>query len=243
MASLRSPERAAPAWLRGPPFAHRGLHHRARGIPQNSRAAFQAAIDRGYGVELDVQLTADGVAVVFHDETLDDLTDLTGTVASRPWSDVGRARILGTEERIPSLERVLALIGGRIPVLVEIKNRGHAAGPLEDAAWGQLEDYAGPFAMLSYNPLTLAWFARHAPAAPRGLNTADTDWVPKPMELAIETGRPDFISHHIDSLSDARSQELRAAGYLLIVFTVRTAGQLRKARRLADNVIFEGVVP
>ena len=129
------------------PIAHRGFHHRDAGRPENSFAAFQAAIDRGYGIELDVQLSRDGVALVFHDYALDRLTGQTGAIRQRDADDLCQITLTGGRDTIPTLPQVLELIAGRVPLLVEIKDQdggmGTDIGPLEDAVAEALRDYVG----------------------------------------------------------------------------------------------------
>lgn len=212
-------------------------------MPENSLAAFAAAAAAGYGIELDVRLSADGVAMVFHDAKLERLTGLAGPMAARSRRELAGARLAGTDQPIPTLAEALDLVAGRVPVLVEVKNEADEAGPLEEAARSALEAYAGDYGVLAFNPLTLAWFRRQAPAVPRGLNTADTDWVPQPFAVARRVAEPDFISHHLDSLSAARAKAVRDDGLPLIVYTVRGPAERAKAEALADNYIFEGFRP
>ena len=160
--------RRAPDWLTDLPFAHRGLHDADAGVPEHTRAAFEAAIAAGYGIELDVRLSADGVVMVFHDVLLDRVTAATGRLANRNADELSRLSLSGCDETIPTLAEVLGLIGGRAPLLVEIKQLGRDVVPLASATRRTLADYGGPYAVQSFNPLTLAWFRRHAPEVCRG---------------------------------------------------------------------------
>jgi glycerophosphoryl diester phosphodiesterase len=236
-------------WLRHTPFAHRGLHDRSAGRPENSLAAFEAALAAGYGIELDVRLAADGVPVVFHDAGLERLTGLAGRVSSSSSARLAGARLGGSDQHIPRLEEALAVVRGRTPLLVEIKNPGHRAGALEASVWARLEAYAGPVAVLSFNPLALAWFRRRAPALARGQNLIARSsshrgrGAPAAARLARLLARPHFISHEIAGLSHRRSARIRSHGLPLVAWTVRDPREQAKALRYADNFMFEGYRP
>jgi len=139
------------------PFAHRGLHDTAQGIYENSRAAFVGAIEQGYGIELDVQMSRDGQAVVFHDDTLDRLTDHTGPVRALTAADLSGVTIGTSTDTIEPLADILAQIGGRVPILIEIKDQSltltETDGILERAVAQAVADYRGPAAVMSFNPM------------------------------------------------------------------------------------------
>lgn len=240
------------------PIAHRGFHHRDAGRPENSFAAFQAAIDRGYGIELDVQLSRDGVALVFHDYALDRLTGQTGAIRQRDADDLCQITLTGGSDTIPTLPQVLELIAGRVPLLVEIKDQDGAmgvnVGQLEDATAQILHRYAGPVAVMSFNPNSVQQMAIHAPQIPRGLVTCGytaQDW---PLLGAATRHRlrdiPDFdtvsasfISHDVVDLQAVRLLALKAQGTPILCWTVRSAEQETDARQVADNITFEGYLP
>ncbi|MCZ6524841.1 MAG: glycerophosphodiester phosphodiesterase family protein [Alphaproteobacteria bacterium] len=238
---------AALEWLCAMPFAHRGLHE--EGVPENSLAAFEAALRAGYGIELDVRLAADGVPVVFHDASLERLTGRAGPVSAFTSAELARFRLGDSDQRIPRLEEVLALVRGAAPLLVEIKNPRHRAGALEAAVWALLEGYPGPVAALSFNPITLAWFRRRAPALARGHNLSAPSSRQRggraraSARLARLLARPHFISHEITSLSHRRAARIRGHGLTLIAWTVRGESEQTKALRYADNFMFEGLRP
>lgn len=244
-----------PAFL-GPPIAHRGLHDAGRGRPENSRAAILAAAEAGYGVELDVQLSADGRAMVFHDHHLERLTVGEGPVRRMTAADLGRFRLAGTDERIPTLAEILEAVAGRVPILVEIKDQDGAMGPdvgaLERAVAADLEGYAGPAAVMSFNPHAAALCLRLMPDRAVGLVTcgyAAADWPILPEETRErlsalrDADHVAFISHDWRDLDRARIAELKAAGTPVLCWTIRSAGDEARARRIADNVTFEGYLP
>lgn len=245
------------------PLAHRGLHDLAAGRPENSAAAFRAAIAAGYGIELDLQLSADGVAMVFHDYTLDRLTAETGPVAARSAADLGRIALKGGNEGVPTLAQVLALVAGRVPLLIEIKDQSRQMGPLEprleEATAAALAGYAGPVAVMSFNPESVAHMARLAPGVARGLTTyafppADFPQIAAHPELEARrralAGIADydrvgavFISHDWKDLGAPRVAELKTAGAAVLCWTVRSPADEAIARRVAQNITFEGYLP
>lgn len=237
------------------PLAHRALHDLRNGRPENSRAAIQAAIDAGYGIEIDVQLSADGAAMVFHDDVLDRLTEQSGPVRDRSAVDLSQIALRGGDEGIPTLTEVLAQIAGRVPVLIEIKDQDGAMGPdvgaLEHAVAKAVAGYGGPCAVMSFNPHSVAQMQDLAPDVPRGLVTSAYDpeaWWPLP-EATCQRLRdiPDyarvgacFISHEAADLDRPRVAELKQAGATVLCWTIRSAAEEAQARRVADGITFEG---
>lgn len=138
-------------WLRERPIAHRGLH--GDGVPENSVAAFEAAVDAGYPVELDVRLTADAVPVVHHDESLERCCGLDATVAETERADLADLTLQGSDQCLPTLETALETVDGRVPLLVEVKNR-ERPGDVERATAAVLDEYDGAFAVQSFNPVS-----------------------------------------------------------------------------------------
>jgi glycerophosphoryl diester phosphodiesterase len=246
--------RLHPAFL-GPPLAHRAYHDLAAGRAENSRAAIRAAISAGYGIEIDVQLSADGVAMVFHDYLLERLTGRPGAVRHLSAADLAATRLIGGDEGIPTLAEVLALVAGRVPLLIEIKDQdgamGPDVGPLEAAVAADLATYRGPVAVMSFNPHSVAAFAAAAPDVARGLTScafSPEDWSPlSEPTLAALRGMPDidrigatFISHDASDLANPRVADLKARGMPVLCWTVRSPEAETQAREIADNVTFEG---
>jgi glycerophosphoryl diester phosphodiesterase len=237
------------------PLAHRALHDRAAGRPENSRAAVRAAVAAGYGIEIDVQMSADGQAMVFHDEDLDRLTAEHGPVKARTAAELGRIRLRDAEDGIPTLPEVLALIDGRVPLLIEIKDQtltmSETDGRLEAATAAALQSYAGPVAVMSFNPHAVASMARLAPQLPRGLTTSaydPEDWSPLPEATCIRLRAiPDydrtgasFLSHEAADLARPRVAELKAQGAAILCWTIRSPEAEVRAREVAQNITFEG---
>lgn len=249
--------RLDPAFL-GVPLAHRALHDVTDGRPENSRAAIRAAVAHGYGIEIDVQLSADGVAMVFHDYALDRLAEAQGPIRALDAATLGRTRLLGAQdETIPTLTDVLELVAGQVPLLIEIKDQDGAMGPnigqLEDATAAALEGYDGPVALMSFNPHAVARMADVCPDIPRGLTTSAYDPVEWPLSeqtCARLREIPDFdrvgasfISHEAPDLARPRVAEIKVQGANVLCWTIKSPEAEAEARAIAENVTFEGYLP
>jgi glycerophosphoryl diester phosphodiesterase len=237
------------------PIAHRALHDRAAGRVENSPSAIRAAVAAGYGIEIDLQLSADGQAMVFHDEDLDRLTDATGPVIARTAADLQTILLKDSPDTIPTLSQVLTLVAGRVPLLIEIKDQsltmGATDGRLEAATARALQGYPGPVAVMSFNPASVAHMARLAPGIPRGITTSaydPGDWAPLPADTCAQLRDiPDFgatgasfISHEAADLSRPRVAELKAQGAAVLCWTIRSPAAEAQARQVAHNITFEG---
>ena len=246
-------ERFGEAWdlLFHPPIAHRGLWA-PDAAPENSLGAFQAACVAGYAIELDVQITADGEAVVFHDDTLERMTGAEGRVRDHTAADLGLMRLADTDETIPTLLETLAAVGRRAMIHVELKTPYGEVGPLERRVHEVIADHAGPLCVIGFNPYSHAWFAEHYPGVLRGLDSYSYRRAP---HLAAEQrtafanleqvaiARPHFLALGMDMLPSARGQALREAGMPVIAWTVRSPEQWDSVKADCDNLIFEGFRP
>jgi glycerophosphoryl diester phosphodiesterase len=241
-----------PPCLRTTPIAHRALHDVARGVPENSRAAMLAAIEAGYAIEMDVQLSSDGVAMVFHDEALGRLTDATGLVADHSAADLCRIPLRHGEECIPTLAEILALVAGQVPLLIEVKDQtgvmGETDGRLEASLAAGLTGYRGDVAVMSFNPHAMARMADLAPHIARGLTTSaydPVDWAPLPAAICarlrdipdFDRVQATFISHEAADLARPRVAALATD---VLCWTIRSPEQEALAREIADNITFEG---
>jgi glycerophosphoryl diester phosphodiesterase len=240
------------AWdlLFHPPIAHRGLWS-PEGAPENSLAAFQAACEAGYGIELDVQLTADGEAVVFHDANLARMTGAEGRISDHTAADIAKLRLKGADETIPTLADALTLVGHRAMVHIEIKTPFGEVGPLERRVYEVLIDHNGPTCVIGFNPYSHAWFADHQPKVLRGLDS-HAYAASESRHLAPEVrkkyaqlehvslARPHFLALSLDMLPHPKATALRATGMPVVAWTVREPSQWEKVKPHCDNMIFEG---
>jgi glycerophosphoryl diester phosphodiesterase len=241
-----APDLARVAFLARQPYAHRGLHGSA--IIENSRAAFRAAIREGYGIELDVQAALGGEPFVFHDATLERLTREEGRVIDHQPHELDRITLRGTAETIPRLTEILELIGGKVPLLIEVKAKGPLVGGFCLSIRRTLEGYRGPVAVMSFNPEIGHWFAHHAPRIVRGLvvteeNDGETrlgrskgEWQ---RHASLWRAQPDFLAYDVRDLPSRFAGAQRERGLPVLVWTVRNAAQERTALTYADEAIFE----
>jgi len=236
-------QRRAPDWLTAWEYAHRGLH--SAGVAENSRAAAEAAIAAGMGIECDIQMSRDNVPLVFHDWELDRLTGQRGQIAARPADELCQIALLDTADTIWRLTELLELVAGRVPILIEVKSHPAFALPQACIAIARaLADYAGPFAVMSFDPRMGEWFARHAPEMPRGLVITDTldhgyksAWRAR---RALERAAPDFLAADVRDVPNALTDLWRETGRPLLTWTVRTAELRAQALAHADALIAEG---
>ncbi|WP_281966433.1 glycerophosphodiester phosphodiesterase family protein [Roseovarius nanhaiticus] len=249
--------RLDPAFL-AVPLAHRALHRPGSERLENSRAAIRAAMEHGYGIEIDVQMSSDGVAMVFHDDNLDRLTNGAGPVRAHSAAGLAGITLNGTDEGIPTLAEVLALVAGRVPLLIEVKDQhgqmGETDGMLEEAVVRDLAGYEGAVALMSFNPHSVIRLAKLAPTIPRGIVTCDyapdhcPELTPQIRDRLraipdMEAARASFISHQWDDLDRPRVAELKAAGADILCWTIRSQEAAKTAGRIAQNITFEGYLP
>ncbi len=242
-------------WYFAPLIAHRGLHDAARGALENSLLAFERAVEAGYGIELDIQPSADDEPMVFHDPTMERMTGLDGPVAARFSSDLRRIRLQGGGgARIPHLSEVLDLVAGRVPLYIEIKSWRRGPAPVDARIAELLVPYDGPVAVQSFDPLILFWFAEFAPAIRRGqIATQSTrasggrlPW-PERWRRAVlghnAVSRPDYVAYDVRGLPNPATRQARRDGLAILAWTVRDARGAERSRRNADNFLFEGFDP
>lgn len=242
-----------PGFLRRP-IAHRALHNRAEGRIENSLSAIRAAIAAGYAIEIDLQLSQDGVAMVFHDEDLARLTGLSGLLAARDAADLVKIGLKDSADLIPTLAEVLTLVAGQVPLLIELKDQTGAMsesdGRLEAATAAALGGYEGDVAVMSFNPWMVKEMARLLPKVARGIITSaydPADWAPlapqvcQHLRAIPDYARTDssFISHEAADLASPHVAALKAAGARVLCWTIRSHEAELEARRHADNITFE----
>jgi glycerophosphoryl diester phosphodiesterase len=233
------------AWLGRQAYAHRGLH--LPGVPENSLSAVRGAIERGMGIECDVQRSFDGQAMVFHDWELDRLTAESGPLAQRGSEELVRLELNGSHDRIPTLRRLLEEVGGRAPILIEIKSRRGSfrhAGALCQAVRRVLEGYTGQHAIMSFDPRVVRWFADRSPLTVRGLVVTEENDKALPgrirRRLSLWAAKPDFLAYDIRDLPSRFAAAQRKRGLPVLTWTVRSAEHRERAAEYADAPIAEG---
>ena len=233
-------------------YAHRGLHNNESKAPENSLAAFKKAVEAGYGIEMDVQLTKDKVPVVFHDFTLKRICGKEGKVCDYTFQELKEFKLCGSEERIPAFEQVLKLVGGKVPLIVELKVEWTdiSVCPLADE---MLRNYKGLYCIGSFNPLALFWYRRHHSDVVRGqlsdgflksgefkgilyvfLQNLMLNWITK----------PDFIAYN-HRYADVCARKICRSLYknMAVAWTIKSQQELEKARNKFDIFIFDSFIP
>ena len=242
-----------PAFLKTP-IAHRALHDASKGVFENCRSAIIAAIEHGYAIEIDLQLSADGRAMVFHDDTLDRLTDKRGDVSDYTAAELSQIKVGSGQDVIEPLEDILRLIDGRVPLLIELKDQSRQLsqtdGRLEQATIDALSLYHGPVAVMSFNPHMIATMAKLSSDLPLGLTTGsfmDPTWGIDAERIAhlsqiadFDPTRYSFVSHFALELTAPCIQTLQEQGAAIFTWTIRSPEAEAVARQTVDNITFEG---
>lgn len=238
--------------LMGYYYAHRGLHDNDSDTPENSIPAFQKAINAGYGIELDVQLTKDRVPVVFHDDTLKRVCGVNGSAKDYTYQELQQFHLFNTKETIPKLEDVLNLVNGQVPLIIELK---FPENPLAICKFTDrvISKYKGTYCIESFHPLILRWYKVNHPKVIRGQLSSNFN-TKKKNESAPETlvhhllinflSRPDFIAYNHEFKYNA-SRVLCRYLYrsLSVSWTIRSQKELIASKKDFDLFIFEGFVP
>ncbi len=241
-------------WLTQVAIAHRGLHDVGNGIEENSLPSFEAAIRHGYAIELDVQLSGDGEAMVFHDHSLDRLTSETGSVHDRTADELNAISYTNGAGTIPTLAQVLDLVAGRVGVVVEVKSRWTGDTRLVQRTAQCLSSYRGNAAVMSFDPVQIAWLAHDAQHILRGMvadgaTQDDYPWLPLATRLSLrqfrhaDITRPDFLSLDKHWLPCPVSRRYRKTRTPMICWTVRSEQEASDALRWCDQITFEGYSP
>ncbi|MET1757063.1 glycerophosphodiester phosphodiesterase family protein [Novosphingobium sp. RD2P27] len=237
-----APDPRKVAWIGKQDYAHRGLHR--AGVLENSLGAFEAAIGRGLGIECDIQRSSDGQAMVFHDSELERLTERIGSIVRFSAAQLGQISLRGGCGTIPTLREVLALIAGRVPLLIEIKTRREqGVAPLCLAVRRVLEGYTGCHAVMSFDPRVARWFFLHSPHTVRGLVLSENGRRGGAGMLrrrgALWHARPDFLAYDIRDLPSRFAAGQRNRGLPITTWTVRSAEERERAVKNADAAIAE----
>lgn len=246
----------APDWLIARPVAHRGLHDISRGIVENTPSAIRAAVEHGFSIEIDVQLTADGEAIVHHDEALGRLTEGREALASLTAERLKQVAFKQTSDRMMTLGELCDLVAGRSVLVVEIKSLFDGDRTLVQRVAEVLRAYQGPAVAMSFDPEQVATLRHSAPDIVRGIVAQrrydDSHWKEASaaqrrrmttLRHALET-QPHFVAYSVNDLPAPAPWIARHLfGCPLLTWTVRTAEQQARAARYADQMIFEGFVP
>lgn len=240
-------------WLTARPIAHRGLHDAAAGIIENTPSAVRAAVAANYGIEVDLQIAADGEAMVFHDDALGRLTEGTATLASQTAAALKSIAFRATTDRMITLGELCDLVAGRVPLVLELKSRFDGDLRVAERAAAVLTTYSGPVAAMSFDP-SLVHALRHlAPNLLRGI-VAERHFEEAPNKppgyplalgwlLHAPWSRPQFVAYSVKDLPAPATTVARFMGCPVLTWTVRTDADLTRARRYADQAIFEGIRP
>ena len=241
-------------WLTARPLAHRGLHDASTGVIENTASAFAAAIAGGYGIECDLQISADGEAMVHHDDALGRLTEGSSRLAEMSAAAIGKVRFKASADHILTLGELCDLVGGRASLALELKSRFDGDHRLAQRAAAVLTSYKGPAAAMSFDPALVAAVRRIAPRLPRGIVAQRhyDDWPGLPPALRrrmtfllhLPHTRPHFIAYAIKDLPALAPLIARIVFRLpLLTWTVRSEHERAQAARWADQMIFEGWRP
>lgn len=241
-------------WLTSRPIAHRGLHDLKRGVVENSLLAFEAAIRHGFPIECDVQLSGDGEAMVFHDDTLERLTSEAGPVSARTAKELARISYRDGEGCIPTLVQMLDMVAGRVGLVIELKSRWNGGTRLVARVAECIDAYCGDVAIMSFDPVPMAWAAGNAPNIARGMvadgaTHSDYDRLPLSARLSlremrhVDATRPQFLSLDKNWLPCSVSREARQAQLPVICWTIRSEQHASDALRWCDQITFEGYLP
>lgn len=231
---------------RGRYYAHRGLHNIDENVPENSLTAFKKAAEKGYGIELDVHLSADGQVVVFHDDDLRRMCGVDKKIADCTYDELQQYSLLGTSEKIPLFSSVLEVYNGVAPMIIEIKT-GRKNAELCQKVCDELENYKGKICVESFDPRVLRWFKKHRPRTVRGqLCQRAENYKNQPRLLSWALGncalnfigRPHFIAYRIEEKPGLVRMVL-TMGAMDVCWTSRKPGEGEGA----DCVIFENYLP
>lgn len=234
-------------------YAHRGLHDNESDAPENSLESFRQAVEKGYGIELDVQVTKDLVPVVFHDYDLNRACGVDKRISELVYDELSQYRLFESQERIPTLREALDCIGGKVPVIVELKipfkpdNTCRAASEV-------LNDYSGLYCIESFNPFGLGWYKKHYPGIIRGQLSTNFNkdkiagskmqyFILKHLLFNFHT-KPDFIAYghkYKKSLSFTICRKLYKT--MTVAWTIKSQKEYKDSMGYFDIIIFDSFIP
>lgn len=240
---VHSPDPARVGWLREWTYAHRGLH--GPGVPENSLAGFALAVERGLGIECDIQRSRDGCAMLVHDWELERLTGVSGPLAAHSAEELAQIAFLDSEHKLARLDDLLPIVGGRVPILIEIKSRrGYDVKRSCRAVAKALEGYDGPHAVMSFDPRVCVWFVKHSPQTVCGLvmredkvGMTQKAWQ---RHMALWVAKPEFLAYHVAALPNSMVSALQGRGMPVLTWTVDSPAARAHGLEHADALIAEG---
>ena len=235
------------SWIVKTPIAHRGLHDDNK--PENSLSAFKNAIKHGYAIEIDLQMTKDNKIVVFHDDTLDRMTNGNGKVSDKTLDEIKQLTLKNSQEKVPTFDEFLSFINGKTPVLIEIKDHKNI-GIAEEKIAKSLKKYNGQFAIQSFNPKITKWFKQHTSFCAGILSCFFCDvrlaWYKKLLLknlYLLKNVHADFVSYETNAGFYFKKLK-RLKGKIPILFwTIKSNDEMQKVKSVCDNVIFENFLP
>jgi len=238
-------------WIKDRLIAHRGLHSLDKTIPENTIKAFELAIERNYGIEMDINVMGDGTVIVFHDITLERLTGQKGKISELSFDDVKDMTIHNTDQTIPTLKSVLELVDGRVPLLIELKPLGNNQ-LLCERFWETIKDYQGAYGIHSFSPYIVNWFRKHHPEVIRGQITEYFRDDPKMNRFAKylmksmffnRFTKPDFVNYGIKDLPNKYCDKAYKKGLCIISYASRNQAEFDMVKKHYDNSVFEYFIP
>lgn len=226
-------------------IAHRGLFDREK-IPENSMLAFDKALEKGYSIEIDVNMTQDGYIVVFHDNSLKRMTGIKNDITTMTLSEIKKLKLLGTENKIPTFEDVLLQVSGKVPILIEVKPNSKYKELMEKLI-NLLEKYNGKYSIQSFDPRIVYWLKKNMPQISRGQISSKNIREVKSRILKILLGKmvfnvitkPNFISYQYLSINEKFYKKQKNKGREVIAWTLKNKEDYEKIRDYCDMVVFE----
>ena len=226
-------------------IAHRGLFDREK-IPENSMLAFDKALEKGYSIEVDVNMTQDGYIVVFHDNSLKRMTGIKNDITTMTLSEIKKLKLLGTENKIPTFEDVLLQVSGKVPILIEVKPNSKYKELMEKLI-NLLEKYNGKYSIQSFDPRIVYWLKKNMPQISRGQISSKNIREVKSRILKILLGKmvfnvitkPNFVSYQYLSINEKFYKKQKNKGREVIAWTLKNKEDYEKIRDYCDMVVFE----
>ncbi|MBQ8804493.1 MAG: glycerophosphodiester phosphodiesterase [Tyzzerella sp.] len=233
-------------------YAHRGLFDNASDAPENSLKAIRKAVEAGYGIEFDVQLSKDDVPVVFHDASLKRMCGVDGKVWEYTLEELQKMKLVDSDETIPTFKKVLETVGGKVPLIIEYKME-RAGTKVCELGNALLEKYEGPYCIESFHPFAVKWYRDHKPEVMRG-QLSENYWKRserfrgKPLYLVLTylllnfLTRPDFIAYHHGDANNFSRKICSKLGALSVAYTVRSQDEYEKAKPHFELFIFDSFI-